>query len=63
MDFNRPDPSDYSLVERSVLHNLKVAHLNFKITRARERITPERVHRQRKMMETQINRLAANHIN
>ena len=63
MDFNRPDPSDYSLVERSVLHNLKVDHLNFKITRARERITPERVHRQRKMMETQINRLAANHIN
>ena len=60
MDFNRSDPGDYSLVERSVLHALKVNHLNFKITRVRELITPERVHRQRKMMETQRNRLATN---
>ena len=57
MNFNRSNPDDYCLVERTVLRALSVDQLDFKITQGRELITPERVHRQRKMMEEQMARL------
>ena len=57
MDFNRSNPDDYCLVERTVLRALSVDRLDFEITQKRELITPERVHRQRKMMEEQMARL------
>ena len=57
MNFNRSNPDDYCLVERTVLRALSIDQLDFKITQGRELITPERVHRQRKMMEEQMARL------
>ncbi|MDA0710400.1 MAG: phytanoyl-CoA dioxygenase family protein [bacterium] len=57
MNFNRKDPAAYSLVERAVLRALGVEDLNFQITRERERITPERVARQQRMLEEQKSRL------
>ena len=57
MDFNRSNPDDYCLVARPVLRALSVDRLDFAITQKRELITPERVHRQRKMMEEQMARL------
>lgn len=56
MCFNRPD-GDYSLVEQAVLKALGVESLDWKITGKRERITPERVARQQKMLEEQKARL------
>ena len=57
MNFNREDPGDYCLVEKAVLRALGVDQLDFEISRERELITPERVHRQKKMMEEQKARL------
>lgn len=57
MNFNRDNPEDYCLVEKAVLRALGVDRLNFQITRERERITPERVARQQKMLEEQKARL------
>lgn len=57
MNFNRETPEDYCLVEKAVLRALDVERLDFQITRERELITPERVHRQRKMLEEQQARL------
>jgi hypothetical protein len=57
MNFNRENPEDYCLVEKAVLRALGVDRLDFKITRERERITPERVARQQKMLEEQKARL------
>jgi hypothetical protein len=57
MNFNRENPDDYCLVEQAVLRALDVDRLDFQITRERELITPERVHRQRRMMEEQNARL------
>ena len=57
MNFNRSNPDDYCLVERAVLRALSVDQLDFEITQERELITPERVYRQRKMMEEQMARL------
>ncbi len=57
MNFNRENPEDYCLVEKAVLRALEVERLDFQITRERELIIPERVHRQRRMMEEQKARL------
>jgi len=56
MCFDRAN-GDYSLVERVVLRALEVESLDYQITRARERIVPEREIRQRKMLEEQKQRL------
>ena len=58
MNFNRADPADFSPVERGVLRGLGVERLDFQITGQRERIVPERVKRQQKMLEEQKERLA-----
>ena len=57
MNFNREDPEDYCLVKQAVLRALDVDRLDFQITRERELITPERVHRQKRMMAEQKARL------
>lgn len=59
MRFDRPDPDDFSLVERAILQGLNVEHLDFQATTSRERITPERVRRQQQMLEAEKTRLAA----
>lgn len=43
MDFNRPDPADFSLVERAVLRGLGVDRFDFVPTAPREQIVPQRV--------------------
>jgi hypothetical protein len=57
MNFNREKEEDYCLVEKAVLRAMGVDRLDFKLTRERERIVPERVARQQKMLEEQIARL------
>ncbi len=59
MNFNRSNSADYNLIERAVLRALQVNKLDFEIKQERERITPERVHRQRKMIKEQKTRLAS----
>jgi len=56
MCFNRPD-GDYSLVEQVVLNALGVESLDWEITAERERVVPERVAKQKKMLEEQKERL------
>jgi hypothetical protein len=56
MGFSRPE-GDYSLVEQVVLNALGVESLKWEITAERERIVPERVARQQKMLEEQQARL------
>ena len=58
MDFNRPDPGDFSPVEPAVLRGLGVERLEFRPTAPRERVVPERVARQQKMLEEEKARLA-----
>lgn len=58
-NFNREDPSEYSLVERKTLKALGVERLPFEITTERRRIVPARVLRQQKMLEDEQKRLAA----
>jgi hypothetical protein len=58
MNFNRPDPSDFSPVELAVLRGLGVERLDFHPTTPRERVVPERVARQQKMKEAELARLA-----
>ena len=57
MNFNRENPDDFSPVELSVLHGLGKDRLDFKPTAPRERLVPERVQRQKKMLEEQKKRL------
>ncbi len=57
MNFNRKNPDDFSLVEKAVLKGLGVKRLDFKPTRPRERVVPERVARQKKMLKEQKRRL------
>lgn len=57
MCFHRDDPDDYSLVELAVFRALGIDHLDFKPTAPRERIVPERVARQARMLEDQKARL------
>ncbi len=59
MDFNRPDPADFSPVERAVLRGLGVERLDFRPAGPQEAVVPERVARQRKMLEEERARLAA----
>lgn len=59
MDFNRPDPADFSPVELAVLRGLGVERLDFRPTAPRERVVPERIARQQKMREEEQARLAA----
>ena len=57
MCFSRDDPDDYSLVELAVLRALGTDYLDFNPTAPRERIVPERVARQARMLEDQKARL------
>ncbi len=59
MHFNRPDPSDYSLVELAILRGLGVERLDFHPTAPRERVVPERERIQKQMLEEEKARLAA----
>ncbi|HZB29462.1 MAG TPA: hypothetical protein VE465_04775 [Streptosporangiaceae bacterium] len=58
MRFDRPDPADFSLVERAVLRGLGVASYEFRPTAPREEIVPERVLRQARMKAEEQARLA-----
>ncbi|MDF2441171.1 MAG: hypothetical protein JWN98_2155 [Abditibacteriota bacterium] len=58
MQFNRTDAA-YSPVEQAVLNALGVEHFDFQATGSREKVVPERVLRQRKMIEDEQARLAA----
>jgi hypothetical protein len=59
MNFNRANPDDFSPVELGVLRGLGLERLDFQITQQRERLVPERIARQKKMMEEQQRRLEA----
>lgn len=58
MNFNRDTPDDFSPVELAVLRGLGKDRLDFKPTGPRERLVPERVKRQKEMLEAQKKRLA-----
>jgi hypothetical protein len=58
MCFNRMDPAEHSLVEQAVLRGLGVERLEFAPTGKREKITPQRVLRQRKMLREEKSRLS-----
>jgi len=58
MCFTRPD-GYYSFVEQAILNALNVDALDWTITRERERVIPERVARQQKMLAEQKARLGA----
>ena len=58
MNFNRDTPEDFSPVELAVLRGLGKDRLDFKPTGPRERLVPERVKRQKEMLEAQKKRLA-----
>jgi Phytanoyl-CoA dioxygenase (PhyH) len=59
MNFNRPDPGDFSLVERAVLRGLGAGRLDFAPAAPREDVLPERVASQRARAATEEARLAA----
>jgi hypothetical protein len=61
MNFNRPDPADFSLVELAVLKGLGVERYDFQPTAPRERIVPERERVQAKLLEEERARLAGAH--
>ncbi len=56
MCFHRTDGSDYSPVERAVLHALSVEYLDFHITSERERIVPPRLKHQAELLEKEKER-------
>ncbi len=58
MNFNRDKPDDFSPVELAVLRGLGKESLDFKPAASRERLVPERVKRQKQMLEDQQKRLA-----
>ena len=57
MNFNRENPDEFSLVERSILNALGVERFDFQPTHPREDIVPERVRRQQQMLEAEKSRL------
>lgn len=57
MNFNRENPNDFSLVERAILNALGVERYDFQPTQPREKVVPERVKRQQKMLEEEKARL------
>jgi hypothetical protein len=59
MNFNRPDPDGFSLVEQAVLRALRVDRLDFAPTAPRERVVPERVRKQQARAVAEDARLAA----
>ena len=59
MNFNRDNKEDFSLIELAVLKALGVERLDYKPTAPREEVIPERVLRQRAMLEEEKKRLAA----
>jgi len=59
MNFNRPDPADFSLVERAVLRALHTDRLDFVPTAPRQDLVPERVLKQRARAVAEDARLAA----
>jgi hypothetical protein len=59
MRFDREDPAEHSVVERAVLRALGVERLEFRPTREREQVVPERVLRQQRMAEAERARLDA----
>jgi len=62
MQFDRADPSEFSPVERAVLHGLAVDRFDFQRTGERELIVPERVLEQQRREAAEIERLAASRI-
>ena len=59
MRFDRPDPADFSPVERAVLRGLGVERLDFAPMGPRERIVSEGMKRKQKMLEEEQARQAA----
>ena len=59
MNFHRPDPDDFSLVEQTVLRDLGIDRLDFVPTAPRESVVPERVRRQQAREVAENARLAA----
>jgi Phytanoyl-CoA dioxygenase (PhyH) len=59
MNFNRPNPGDFSLVEQAVLRGLGVEWLGFTPAAPREAVVPERVRRQQARAAAEDARLAA----
>lgn len=58
MNFNRDNADDFSPVELAILRGLRKDRLDFKPSAPRERLVPERVKRQKRMLEEQKKRLA-----
>jgi len=58
MNFNRPNPADFSPLEKGVLRGLGVERYDFKPTTPREKLVPARVHAQAKQLEEEKARLA-----
>lgn len=58
MEFNRPDPAEFSPVEMAVLRGLGVERLDFKLEGERRENVPERVRRQREMLAKEKARLS-----
>jgi hypothetical protein len=58
MRFDRPDPADFSLIERAVLRGLGVDRFEFTRAAPREAVVPERVRRQARMKVAEQSRLA-----
>jgi len=59
MRFDREDPADFSPVELAVLRGLGLERFDFQPTSPREKIVPERVARQQKLLEEEVARAAA----
>lgn len=59
MNFNRPDPRDFSLVEQAILRGLGVDRLDFAPTVPREQVVPARVQQQQERAAAENARLAA----
>ncbi|HEY7485194.1 MAG TPA: phytanoyl-CoA dioxygenase family protein [Streptosporangiaceae bacterium] len=58
MRFDRPDPSEFSLVELAILRGLGVERYEFTPAAPREEVVPERVRRQERMKAEEQARLA-----
>jgi hypothetical protein len=57
MRFDRPDPSDHSLIEQAILRGLGVDRYDFRPTAPRQAVVPERVRRQERMKAEEQRRL------
>ena len=56
-NFNRENPEDYSLIEKTTLKALSVDRLDYRITTGRRQVVPERVRVQQKMLEEERKRV------